>query len=185
MLKTCNKCKAIKNVSEFCKEKKTKDGLHSRCKTCSREYKNAWRKKNWDEIKLKDKIYRESLNKEEMVEYQKNWYLDNKVHCLEKSKMNYEQNKRAKRNSTLKVKYGITIEEYESMLNSQNNKCAICHNVNFHINSSTNKTTNLAVDHCHKTGRVRGLLCMICNRVIGMFNDDVLRLENAIKYLRN
>lgn len=83
----------------------------------------------------------------------------------------------------LKSRYGITPEQYNEMLIIQNNCCAICGNEETAINVGTNKIQKLAVDHCHRTGKVRGLLCQDCNRGIGKFHDDISRLKKAIEYL--
>jgi hypothetical protein len=80
------------------------------------------------------------------------------------------------RKHKLKKAYGISVEEYNSMLNKQNGRCAICRN------SPDNK--RLCVDHCHVTGRVRGLLCQKCNRGLGLFKDNTDSLFSAIKYLK-
>ena len=82
-----------------------------------------------------------------------------------------------------KIRYGITPQQYAELLTLQNNRCAICGNEESAINVNTNKVQKLAVDHCHTTGKVRGLLCQDCNRGIGKFHDDISRLEKAIKYL--
>jgi len=74
-----------------------------------------------------------------------------------------------------KAKYGITIETYDEMLALQNNVCAICF--------QESKDRALAVDHCHKTGKVRGLLCASCNNGLGRFKDDINLLQKAIEYL--
>ena len=71
-------------------------------------------------------------------------------------------------------KYGINEEEYQAMVLSQNNICAIC-------NKPSDRT--LHVDHDHITGKIRGLLCNSCNTGIGLFKEDVDSLANAIKYL--
>lgn len=76
----------------------------------------------------------------------------------------------------LKSRYGITLEQYNNQLDIQNNKCAIC---------GTKSEKSLAVDHCHTTGKVRGLLCLKCNTAIGKLNDDVILLQRAIEYLNN
>jgi NAD(P)H-flavin reductase len=81
-------------------------------------------------------------------------------------------------------RYGITPERYDEMVRSQNNQCAICGNVETAKHNRSNKIQKLAVDHCHSTGKVRGLLCQDCNRGLGKFHDDVVRLESAIIYLR-
>lgn len=84
--------------------------------------------------------------------------------------------KEERRRANVKTRYGITQSDYETMLKNQNNSCAIC------------KTTvpgydNFCIDHCHKTGRVRGLLCRRCNLAIGHLNDDPLLCIEASKYL--
>jgi hypothetical protein len=79
-------------------------------------------------------------------------------------------------------KYGITLSEYQTTLDLQGGKCAIC-NEGETARSNAGYVKNLAVDHCHTTGEVRGLLCNRCNVGIGYLNDDVVRLHSAIKYL--
>ena len=72
------------------------------------------------------------------------------------------------------TEYGVSEEDYNAMVLLQNNLCAIC-------NKPSHRT--LHVDHDHKTGRVRGLLCYSCNTGIGLLRDDINYLANAIKYL--
>lgn len=88
-----------------------------------------------------------------------------------------EGGKRAWRGQKLRAKYGIGLAEYETLLQAQNGKCAICGCVN------QREGYSLAVDHCHLTGRIRGLLCNNCNRGIGLLNDSVVQLQKAIDYL--
>ena len=85
------------------------------------------------------------------------------------------------REKEYKIKYGMTLDDYNRMLASQNNKCAICNRKS--NNHRQNK--HLDVDHCHTTGKIRGLLCHGCNVGIGSLQDDVELLEKAIDYLRN
>lgn len=77
------------------------------------------------------------------------------------------------KDTVLRYMYGITLEDFKRMETSQGGKCAIC--------LSHRK---LFVDHCHKTGRVRGLLCPRCNAYLGTVNDSVDALYRAIKYLQ-
>jgi hypothetical protein len=77
----------------------------------------------------------------------------------------------------LRDNYGVTLERYNELFQAQGGTCAICHR-------PPNPTKSLAVDHDHQTGTVRGLLCDACNMGLGMYQDDVLRLENAISYLK-
>ncbi len=73
-------------------------------------------------------------------------------------------------------KYGMTLEDYEQLVRDQDNCCAICGN--------SPDSTVLHVDHCHRTGKVRGLLCGNCNRGLGFFNDSPPLFEAAIRYLK-
>lgn len=79
-----------------------------------------------------------------------------------------------------KTRYGIEKEDYEKILQHQNNKCAVC---NIHINEY--KKTRFDIDHNHKSGAVRGLLCNSCNAGIGNFQDDETIIERTIVYLES
>lgn len=80
-----------------------------------------------------------------------------------------------KRQRCIVRKYGMTLDGYRELSDSQNGKCAICGNDNGGI--------SLCIDHDHKTGKVRGLLCTLCNKGLGHFEDDKLLLLSAIDYL--
>jgi len=89
--------------------------------------------------------------------------------------------KRVQRQNEYKRCYGILLDEYEDMLKYQNGVCAICKQ---HETAKQNgKTKMLCVDHDHKTGKVRGLLCTKCNKVLGLVDDNKIILENMIDYL--
>jgi hypothetical protein len=135
-------------------------------------------------------------NLEKLKLYQKEYYLKNKdkikQHIKEKSQTEeFKEKRRAfnkarkekNRNIYYKKRYGIDLQEYNQLLISQNNKCAICKIDENEIKHGRN--TYFAVDHCHKTGKVRGLLCYKCNSVLGFVNDNIDNLVNAIKYLEN
>ena len=85
-----------------------------------------------------------------------------------------------RRKKTLQ-RYGITPEDYNHMLEEQEGKCAICQSTD----SEHPITELLVVDHCHLTGKVRGLLCNTCNRGIGFMREETDRLLNAAVYLEN
>ena len=76
-------------------------------------------------------------------------------------------------------KLGLSVEDYNTLLKKQNYGCAICQ---VHEMKLSKK---LAVDHDHKTGRVRGLLCDSCNRGIGLLEDSSVVLRTAAEYLNN
>lgn len=77
--------------------------------------------------------------------------------------------------------YGLSLKEYLEMAEKQHFVCAICGKENFAMGA--NHTGGLLVDHDHRTGKVRGLLCHNCNRALGLFHDDVSTISSAIKYL--
>jgi hypothetical protein len=82
------------------------------------------------------------------------------------------------RRCALRRLYGITVEQYNRMVIDQSGCCAVCRRTLLELGRS------LAVDHCHKTGKVRGLLCGGCNGILGRFNDDAERFLRASEYLK-
>lgn len=70
-------------------------------------------------------------------------------------------------------RYGLSDNEFNKLLRKQQSKCAICKN-----------TVELTIDHCHKTNRVRGLLCQKCNSILGYANESISILKDAINYLQ-
>ena len=84
------------------------------------------------------------------------------------------------RNYHLQRRYGISSEQYDEMLKRQDHKCKICGSENPKGNGN-----RFAVDHCHSSNRVRGLLCQECNQGLGKFNDDISLLSRAITYLND
>lgn len=78
------------------------------------------------------------------------------------------------KNSIYKKNYGISLEEYNALLESQNGVCAVCE-------GKTGR--KLSVDHDHKTGKVRGLLCVKCNLALGYANDNKNILLGLVEYL--
>lgn len=86
------------------------------------------------------------------------------------------------KNIDLKKQYGITLTEYDDMLQAQKNVCAICQKAETAVDSKGHLRM-MAVDHCHTTKKIRGLLCTSCNTAIGHFKDDVHLLQRAINYI--
>ena len=98
-----------------------------------------------------------------------------------KAREYYELNKvhinAERRRRHIEVRYGLSLGDFDALLESQNGCCAICH-----VDSPGNTTWH--VDHDHTTGAVRGLLCRNCNAGLGMFADSLTSLLSAIDYLR-
>lgn len=130
---------------EFMQNPKYRKGIQKYCSAnCQARF---WRESHPDKAKESTKKYRKSHATEVALKLRK---------------------------GTLKRKYGITLDEYNDMLKTQNGKCAICHE---------EKNETLCVDHDHKTGKVRGLLCTHCNHVVGFAKDNIKILDETIKYL--
>lgn len=87
------------------------------------------------------------------------------------------------RDKSLRATFGITLERYNALHAAQDGKCAICGNPE--TIKRNGKVRWLAVDHCHASQKVRGLLCGICNPMIGYAKDNIEVLERAIGYLRS
>lgn len=86
--------------------------------------------------------------------------------------------------SKLMRNFGISLETYHEMAKVQDYKCKICKQHECAVDKKTGTVFSLAVDHCHNTGKVRGLLCMKCNRALGLLNDNESLLLEAVKYLK-
>lgn len=99
----------------------------------------------------------------------KKWYLDNP------EKYFFNQ---------IKAKYGITKEQYLTLVETQENKCAICNQAETTLNNwKEGEYKRLAIDHCHTTGKVRGLLCTRCNITLGAVKDNTALLIKMVDYL--
>lgn len=153
------------------------DKYRSECKLCQRKIAKDYRERNKEKlrqqrIRRKDKIkawkekyYSDPQKKEEARAYSRAYY--------------YKQNGIEKGfNSKLRTRFGITRDQYDFLLKCQNDGCAICG-----ANVARKNAKHLAVDHDHQTGKVRGLLCTRCNRVIGSFQDNPDLLRKAAQYL--
>lgn len=127
----------------------------------------GYSKEEWEKLP-KSKRYR-IRNPEKMKTYVKRWADSNPEHRREIT-----------RRYQLKYKYGIDEEYYQLLLKSQNFTCAICH-----TDTETGKWKRFCVDHCHLTGKVRGLLCNECNRGMGLLKDSEEILLKAAEYLIN
>ncbi len=114
----------------------------------------------------KAKRWREK-HPEKHLESQRKWREKNK-----------EYNSDRQRKYQLKYSYGITEIDYTRMLTEQDGKCAICS-----TSAPTGRWKVFAVDHCHTTNTIRGLLCNECNRGMGLMKDDASRLRMAAEYL--
>jgi len=102
------------------------------------------------------------------------WNKDNKERVKIRSKKFRDSHPNNHRKYLVKG-YGLSLEDYNDLLIKQNNKCAIC--------SKESIKEFLNIDHCHKSNKIRGLLCRTCNRILGLFKDDIGLLLKAADYL--
>jgi hypothetical protein len=89
-----------------------------------------------------------------------------------------------KKDFDLKRKWGLSRQEYEDMLSSQNNKCAIC-GLESTTRARNGSIVPLAIDHCHSCNKIRKLLCQKCNTGIGKAKESIEILQSAISYLQS
>ena len=172
-MKQCTKCKKTKLINEFAKNKSNASGIHSWCKNCMSDKVLEYRGGR----KLK-KIEKNETHKEcrscgliNIFIESKNCYCDE---CM--SQKNYEKN--------IKLRFNISMEDYNNMLLKQNGTCAICKEVS--------NDRRLSVDHDHNccSGQytcgkcIRSLICHRCNLVLGQVNDNIYILKSMFEYLQ-
>jgi hypothetical protein len=117
-------------------------------------YHRKKHQKNRAEYNARRKAAYHAADKNEERAKRRAWYVANRAKALA-----------LERARQYKVRYGISVEQYEAMLASQNGKCKIC----FRSDAGHQRLKHFCVDHCHKTGVVRGLLCLKCNSSLGWF----------------
>lgn len=190
--KKCGRCKTVKAISEFYVSKSS-GSPHSICKKCQVEWSAAYRRENPEAVRKTRRKYhlknREKRNevskqyaakhKEALKEYHKEYHRKHAAEISLKHKQRRAQSaipydREQRRKSHLKCTFGLTTEDYDRLLESQNGVCAIC---------GKKPKGKLHVDHCHATGIVRGLLCHKCNAGLGLFCDEPSLMMRAIEYV--
>ncbi len=126
--------------------------------------------------KLKFQYRERYAKKTEQYRAYKRKYIENNREKLRQRAKQYRLKNKENNYQHLK-KFNITKEQYMEMLEKQNHVCAIC--------GQKDVNKRLAVDHCHTTNIVRGLLCSACNTSLGKFKDSVELLQKAIQYLKD
>ena len=141
----------------------------------STEKRRAWGRKwyleNRDRLRVKRAAYSRELRRTN-PEYRKRQHEVSSAW----SKLHPESHRQYKRNYRLKNIYKISQEELDALIKAQYGKCAIC-------KKEPKIGVLLHIDHDHQTGKVRGLLCHKCNSVLGLSNDNLDVLREAVKYL--
>lgn len=114
--------------------------------------------------------------------YHKKWYKENKERLIVGGRKYRAGHKENCKKRELRRGYGLTLTDYNKKFIEQDGVCAICKMPETHIIKG--KLTMLSIDHDHKTNKVRGLLCRKCNCAIGLLGEDVTRILNSARYLK-
>ena len=140
------------------------------------KYMSAYYKKNPEKF-VRTLEQREKHNETRRQKYRESAEFREKAKSAAKA---WQDGNPTKRKSQRLRKYGLTLQEFNAMMESQSGACAIC-------GHSDMSTPNFfpVVDHCHSSGKVRGILCMACNMGLGKFKDDPSRLLSAASYLKS
>ena len=127
-------------------------------------------------------VYKEYWNRPEVRERNHARYRTTEYRAEQRKKWDDRSPERKEkyRWSYIMRNYGLAKEDFESMLDGQENKCAIC-KFEFH---DEKQSTRPHIDHCHDSGNIRGLLCNNCNTGLGQFKDNPSLLQSAIRYLQ-
>lgn len=158
-MKTCSKCRQEKELDAFCFDKKARDGRGYKCKLCYCIDARERRRQNPAKEQARSKIWRQN-NYERARTREKAWRRTNLRRIWE---------------CKLLREYSLTLAEYDALVCAQLGRCAICNVIP--------DRGDLDLDHCHKTGRVRGLLCQHCNIGLGHFDDRPELVAKASRYL--
>ena len=184
-MKICTRCNQGKPLSEFVKDKNKKGGYRNQCKECKKEDSSKY----YDKVKTDEsfistrKKYRSlSTTKEYHKNYSREYYHIPEVKEKQKDYREMLEIKE-KRNQTAiahnyKKLYGITPEQKNDLIRGQDYKCLGCNKL-FDLNDKF----DICVDHCHSTGKIRGILCRKCNSILGFADDNQLTLKNLSDYL--
>ncbi len=154
----------------------------SNCKRCDAEIISAKRHGNlcWSCAMVDKKAYYQKNRKREVAK-RKKYYKENRNEILDQMKERYHSDPAVRQShidSAIKSKHGISAEEYRyeywRLYEMQNGNCAICR-----------KRKKLVLDHCHRTGKIRGLLCSNCNTALGLVKENLEIIEGLRTYLKD
>lgn len=179
LTKVCGKCGIEKELSEFHKNKNYRLGVTAQCKPCRMAAVRQWRKLNPEKCEAARLRYQATEKCKEM------WKRAREKQGPERRKRNLDK-WRAENPDRIRFhalnrilkRRGISREEYDALVAKQNNRCAIC-------GEPEARGELLAIDHCHATGKNRGLLCEKHNLMLGLSGDSPVILRKAAEYLES
>lgn len=191
--RACSACKVVKPLSGFHKRSDKPDGHSYVCKVCEWEREKAKLAADPDRHENRKSVgrkwYAEGGGLEKTRERKGYKPLEQHRQDLAEQKRKHREymakwaqtdaGKRARVARHIKRRCGLTIDEYDAIYEAQEGKCRICGEWRPRYEKD-----RLVVDHCHRTGRFRALLCSRCNCAIGLLGEDEQTLKQAIEYLR-
>lgn len=175
-LKYCNQCKLTKPLREFAKDKNRKDGRFSYCKLCNSTRARAWAKAHPERTHARTKTWA-AANRERLRALARARYKKGGEKLKKKLRATRKAHPEWSRNVHLKANFGISLKQWNSILEAQDNCCACCRS------REPGSKHGWHTDHDHKTGRLRGILCQPCNLMLGSAKDSVENLRAGISYL--
>jgi len=169
----CTSCKKEKIKEDFHKHNKNKKGIQGRCKECDKKWHHARYLRDKEKINLQAKKYRLE-NKEKLDIKSKEWKIKNP-----------DKVKKYQRITNLRREFNLEVEDYNKMYKEQNGKCFLCGEPETFYHPKHKKILMLSVDHCHKNGKIRKLLCRKCNNGLGLLKDSPELLRKAADYIES
>lgn len=159
--KTCARCRSEQPIEAFSLVRaRGRERRHSWCQGCRNAYGSAF--------------YYANHEKRRAAENARYWADPEAARAKDRAYRTPERNHAQKLR-----RYGLTVAEYDALAEAQDRRCAICQRQEpFEL-----KRPRLVVDHCHKTGNVRGLLCLLCNTALGALREDPELFAAAVRYL--
>ena len=167
----------VKNIAEKSKKYRQEHKLEK----SKRDKK--YREENKEYYKEYKRKYYQG-HKEKHKKYKQQYYKKNKKRISESVKKYRQEHTKEARENNIRNNYGINGKQYDEIFKKQNGKCAICLKLE-QVKHKSGTLSQLSIDHDHKTGKTRGLLCRRCNTALGLLQDDLLLLKQAVKYLES
>lgn len=153
-LKRCTKCKEAKQLTSFTRSNQSPDGRRYWCLSCQVAYNRSY-------------VTRASVKERRKI-----------LRSERPQSQRWKPTPESVRASKLRIKYGITPEKFDRMLAAQGGRCAICG-----TDKPRGRHNRFVVDHCHKTGVIRGILCSPCNYRLGVMGDTADGVRAHIHWL--
>ncbi len=154
--KPCSKCKIVKSIREFGVNRASRGGFRPSCNDC----RNADQRAEYARLDSKERLHRSRAN------------------AARVKKGRELKGYASRRDAYYRTTYGITEAQVDQMLAAQGARCALCGTDN-----PRHQRGVFVVDHCHETGRVRGLLCQLCNIALGKLGDTPAAIQRALDYV--